>query len=737
MNAILGMTYLVQRTDLTSKQRDYIDKIASSGQHLLGIINDILDFSKIEAGKLTLEDTDFSLNSVLENLSTLIAEKCSAKGLELIFDVAPDVPNDLRGDPLRLGQVLINYANNAVKFTEKGEIIVRVSKISVHDGTAELLFEVQDSGIGLLPEQRDRLFKSFQQADTSTTRKFGGTGLGLAISKQLTEMMGGQVGVESEYGVGSTFWFTALLKIGQQKPQERVSDIKLNGRRVLLVDDNRQARLVLGDTLRLMQLRPDEAESGESAIEKVLAASAANDPYELIYVDYQMPGLNGIETYARIRSLQLADLPKCIMITGFGREDILLEARNSGIELILVKPVTPSVLFEATLHALLGGVAESSQPQAQFQLVSDHRQLLRSIRGARILLVEDNELNRQVALEILEEGLFAVDHAANGEIAVAKVLARPYDLVLMDMQMPVMDGLEATRQIRAHAQCASLPIIALTANAMTGDLERCIAAGMNDLVTKPIEPDQLFAKLVHWIPPTPQGLAAAELPEVASSQPANGKNSNQEMPELSIPGLDTQAGLRRVLGKPKSYLSLLRKFAAGQSGALNEVQAFFAAGDPVSAERTAHTLKSLAGSIGANDLQARAAELEQAIRDGASQDVLAQLIEQTELLLGPLVKALETNLPLEVAEAASIGPVSPTDLLVNFLAELTPCLEARNPKKCAEMLQINRSLTWPLELQREAAALEQATAKYKFKDALELVRSLKAQLTEGKHEANP
>lgn len=731
MNAILGMTYLVQRTELTSKQKDYIDKIASSGQHLLGIINDILDFSKIEAGKLTLEETDFCLNDVLENLSTLIAEKCSAKGLELIFEIDPDVPIYLRGDPLRLGQVLVNYTNNAVKFTEKGEIIVRVSQNAIQDGKVQLRFEVQDTGIGLLPEQKDRLFKSFQQADTSTTRKYGGTGLGLAISRQLSEMMGGEVGVESEYGRGSTFWFTAWLMIGQQKPQERVSDLKLNGRRVLLVDDNRQARLILSEMLRLMHLRPDEAASGETAVEMVLSACAANDPYELIYMDYQMPGVSGVQAFARIQALHLADSPRCIIITGFGREDVLLEARNAGIEMVLVKPVTPSVLFEATLHSLLGPAAIGSLPQIRQQTATDHRQLMRSIRGARILLVEDNELNRQVALEILEEGLFKIDVAVNGEIAVAKVLAKPFDLVLMDMQMPVMDGLEATRQIRTHGQFASLPILALTANAMAGDLDRCISAGMNDLVTKPIDPDQLFAKLVRWIPPTPEGQMAMVPPDIASAQQANGQARTEAMPELNIQGLDVQAGLKRVLNKPKSYISLLRKFATGQAGAITEIQAFLAAGDAAGAQRTAHTLKGLAGSIGATTLQGAAAELEQAIREALGEDQLSTLLERTQLLLETLIQALRANLPAEVTKTIPLGPVTPAAQLHKFLADLSPSLVARKPKKCAEILAANQTLIWPADLQPDAAALELATTKYKFKEALELVHSLEARLMEG------
>lgn len=734
MNAILGMTYLVQKTDLTDKQRDYLAKIASSSQHLLGIINDILDFSKIESGKLTLEETDFHLSDVLENLSNLIAEKCSGKGLELLFDVEPDLPDNLIGDPLRLGQVLINYVNNAVKFTEKGEIIVRIRKLSQTGEDCIFRFEVEDTGIGLTPEQQGKLFRSFQQADTSTTRKFGGTGLGLAISRQLAELMGGEVGVESEFGKGSIFWFTARLKMNQKKPIIRASSLKLNGRRVLLVDDNRQARTILGEILTSMRLRVDEAESGAEAIDKVLAASNGNDPYELLYMDMQMPGMNGIQTYEHIRSLQLPQTPRCIMVTSFGREEIIQEARTAGIDLVLVKPVSPSILFEGTLQVLLGSAATATMTSPEKSGIKDHQQLLETIRGARILLAEDNELNQQVALEMLEEGAFQTEMAANGEIAVSKALGNHYDLILMDVQMPVMDGLEATRQIRNRSAFKDLPIIAMTANALADDRDRCIAAGMNDHLAKPIDPDQLFKILLQYIPPkTPQSASPASKskPAVSSVSPIADAGV---LPDWAIEGLDVQSGLKRVLGKPHSYLRLLRTFITNQGAAATEIKKSLAAGDPATAERTAHTLKGVAATIGATVLQAAAANLERAIRERLEPAEVERQVAVVERLLQDLCSALAAKLPPEPSDTQMKGPVTPAMQLVKTLKDLRPCLESRKPKPCAEFLAVLRSYVWPPELQPMVTALQQAANTYRYKEALELLEQLLENLHHTNHE---
>jgi len=459
MNAVIGMAHLALRTDLDTRQRDYVEKIQGSGQHLLGIINDILDFSKIEAGKLDVETVDFDLDKVLENAAALIGDKVTAKGLELIFDIAPELPRALRGDPLRIGQIIINYANNAVKFTEEGEIVVRARLVEQAEKDLIARFEVEDTGIGLTPGQQAKLFKSFEQADSSTSRKYGGAGLGLAISKQLATMMEGEVGVESEHGVGSTFWFTARLGKGDESQRLFMPEPDLRERRVLVVNDNANAREVLSGMLESMTFRVDEVGSGEEALASVIAADEARDPYEVMFMDWRMPpGIDGIEAARQLASTQLQVQPNVVMVIAYGRAEVLQEAEESGVEVSLVKPVNASLLFDAAVQVLGGQSAQRGQRQ-----VSGGGVDVSAIRGARLLLAEDNELNQQVAMELLGQAGFRVDLSENGEIAVRMVGEQEYDAVLMDMQMPVMDGLAATRAIRDIARFAELPIIAMTA----------------------------------------------------------------------------------------------------------------------------------------------------------------------------------------------------------------------------------------------------------------------------------
>src|SRR3954463_14321422 len=497
MNAIIGMSHLALKTELNPRQRGYVRKIQQSGQHLLGIINDILDFSKVEAGKLIIENIDFDLEKVLENVSDLITEKASAKGLELIFDIDPAVDIYPRGDPLRLGQILINFCNNAVKFTERGEIVV-AARVRESDDKAQLVhFAVRDTGIGLTPEQMGRLFQAFEQADASTTRQHGGTGLGLAISKRLAQLMGGDVGVTSQVGQGSTFWFTAYLGKGEGKAQRLVTP-DLRGRRVLVIDDNPQAGEVLTSMLQSMPFKVDKAPSGREGIELVRQGPERGEPYDVVFVDWQMPGMDGIETGRRILALpNLSTPPRLVMVTAYGRQEVMKQAEEASFESVLIKPVTPSMLFDSVVQAL----SSEEHTPAGTQASTPTGFNFESIRGARVLLVEDNELNREVATGLLEDAPVTVNTADNGEVAIRMLEESNYDLVLMDMQMPVMDGLAATRAIRQKSQCNNLPIVAMTANAMAGDREKCLEAGMNDHLAKPIDPDKLFEALLRWISP--------------------------------------------------------------------------------------------------------------------------------------------------------------------------------------------------------------------------------------------
>jgi two-component system sensor histidine kinase/response regulator len=494
MNAIIGLSHLALKTDLKPRQRDFLLKIHDSGQHLLGIINDILDFSKIEAGKLSVEIVDLDLEKVLENVSSLISDKASAKGLEFILDVDPSISNQLKGDPLRLGQILINFCSNAVKFTEVGEVVVTARLLEDYEDSQLINLSVSDTGIGLTEGQVGRLFEAFQQADASTTRKYGGTGLGLAISRRLAQLMGTDIEVTSKPGEGSAFGFTIRLNKSGGSPRRHLLEPNLSGRRVLVIDDNSHARAVLSGLLRSLTFVADEAPSGEEGIEMIRQADARGEPYAVAYVDWQMPGLDGIETGRQIRALtDLAPTPHLVMVTAYGREEVSKQAEESGFESVLVKPVTSSTLFDATLSVLDAGsmVADDAPIAPSFDV--------ERTRGARVLLVEDNEINQEVAIGQLEAAEVRIDVAENGEVAVRMVHERDYHIVLMDMQMPVMDGLEATRVIRSDPRFGNLPIVAMTANAMEADREACIKAGMNDHIAKPIDPDQLFDILLRWI----------------------------------------------------------------------------------------------------------------------------------------------------------------------------------------------------------------------------------------------
>ncbi len=714
MNAIIGMSHLALKTNLDPKQRDYLEKIQRSGQHLLGIINDILDFSKIEAGRLDIEIIDFDLDRVLDNLTSLIGEKCSEKGLELVFDVDPSLPRNLRGDPLRLGQILINYANNAVKFTDRGEVVLRVIKESEDEKECFVRFEISDTGIGLTPEQKSKLFQSFQQADASTTRRYGGTGLGLVICRRLALLMGGEVGVESEYGTGSTFWFSARLGKGERRRDSFVPDPNLRDRRTLVVDDNSHARMILSEMLRSMSFRVTEAESGEAALRLVSGADGEGDPFEIVFLDWRMPGLDGIETARRLDVMPLKKKPHCIMVTGYGREEVFREAEMSGIDMTLVKPVSQSALFDAAIRALGGECPVARRDDDRSRKTPDVAASdLSAIRGARVLLVEDNELNQQVASELLRSAGLGTDIAENGEIAVAMVRDRTYDLVLMDMQMPVMDGETATRRIRAMAGFESLPIVAMTANAMAEDRKRCIDAGMNDHIAKPIEPDDLFSALLKWIP-------HIALPEKSSDRGGiAADDTDGAAPLPDIPRLDASLGLRRVLGKKDIYLSLLRRFVSGQKSAFPAFEEALARDDRDAAERLIHTLKGVAGNIGATALQESAALLETALRERKRDAPIGELAAKTAMLLADLVGRLETALPAESEAGTAIPDGSDLRAILGDLARMLADDDGESPAFFSRHAEAIRKAFPGL-----AEGIEKALRNYDFEEALDILRSV-------------
>jgi len=702
MNAIIGMSHLALKTDLTPRQRDYVRKIQQSGQHLLGIINDILDFSKIEAGKLTVEEADFELDRVLDNLANLIADKAASKGLELIFDVDSQVPKMLRGDSLRLGQILINYSNNAVKFTEKGEIVISVRVLEELQNQVLLRFAVRDTGVGLTPEQVGRLFQSFQQADTSTSRKYGGTGLGLAISKQLATLMEGEVGVESEVGRGSTFWFTARLGKARGMTQRRLLAPDLKGCRVLVMDDNELSRSVLNEMLTTMHFAVTEAASGKQAVQLVEEAVANGKPFEVVFLDWRMPDMDGFEVARRFQALQ--PRPRLVMVTAYGREEVLREADGAGLDGVLIKPVNASVLFDTTVR-VLGGHAVEERTCAREN--TDLSEELATIKGALILLVEDNELNQEVAVGLLGEAGLEVDIADNGQIALDKLHLRDYDLVLMDMQMPVMDGITATEELRKLERFARLPVVAMTANAMPQDRERCAKAGMNDHVAKPIEPEELFRSLLRWIKPRHE--VTAKTPELTALAEA-------EVGVPRVPGLDTSQGLRRVLGKKQLYLNMLRKFVSNQASTVSELQTALAAGDRVTAERLVHSTRGVSGNIGASGLQAVAEKLEKLIGKGAPAEELAAPLAEFGAELEQLLADLQANLPAEkVSNGAALADPEKVNQVLGRLSELL----GNDDSEAADCLEEN------LDLLRQALGaevfvrLDQAIKQFDFEKALQ------------------
>ena len=721
MNAVIGLSHLALKTDLMPRQRDYVVKIKHSGQHLLGIINDILDFSKIEAGKLAVENIDFDLDKVLENVGNLISEKASAKGLELIFDIEPSVSNYFRGDPLRLGQILINFCNNAVKFTEKGEVVVKAEVLEDSKDSQLILFSVSDTGIGLTQEQVGRLFQAFQQADVSTTRKYGGTGLGLAISKRLAELMGGTIEVTSELGKGSTFRFTARLGKAEMAPRRRILQSDLRGRRVLIIDDNAQARSVLSGMLTNLSFIADEAPSGQEGIEMVRQAALAREPYDIAFVDWQMPGLDGIETGRRILALPNLDpAPHLVMVTAYGREEVLKQAEESGFENVLIKPVTSSILFDTAIGALGADLEATETVEAGLSFDIER------MRGARVLLVEDNEINQEVAIGQLEEAEVFVDLAENGAEAVRMVRENDYDVVLMDMQMPVMDGIEATRILRANPRFETLPIIAMTANALVSDREICLEAGMNDHIAKPIDPDQLFGVLLRWIR-RPDGDGAG-VREWIEARPAATPTAASVAPvaqgPLDIDGIDVKSALKRTGGNRKRYETLLRRFAHQQATTVEDIRKALSMGDAATAERAAHSLKGAAGTLGVSLLSEAAARAETAIKTGQGIDTaLTSLAVDLSAALG----AIRTALPDEAATNGG-GLSRDPAAVVEPLTQLKRLLETDDGEAADFMIDARSQLAGVLT-PTEIETLSELVGDFNFDSALKCLSSIADRLS--------
>ena len=722
MNAIIGMSHLALQTGLSPKQRDYLNKIHTAGNSLLHIINEILDFSKIEAGRVQLEHIPFSLSEVLDHLAALITVKSRQKRLELLFHIAPGVPDGLVGDPHRLGQVLTNLCNNAVKFTEHGEIVVVIEQVEQERGKIVLRFSVQDTGIGMSEEQIQYLFRPFTQGDGSTTRKYGGTGLGLSISKHLVELMGGEIGVTSLLGEGSTFYFTAAFAVSEQASGQVQPYLCARKEiKVLVVDDCVTSRDLLVAELTSIGMEVDAVESGEQALAYL---EQQQTPPRLLLLDLYMAGMDGIETLRRIRQMaNLEPQPQVIFVTSFdppqGLEDAL---GGEGPSAILERPVIRSKLCEL-FNRLLNPDEDLTTPRRRIERLRAGE----GLRGARVLLAEDNEINQQLAKELLELAGMVVVVADEGKQAVTLALGQEhFDLVLMDVQMPILDGLAATRAIRRHYSSEELPIIALTANAMAEDRERCLAAGMDDYLAKPINPRQLYTLLERRLPANFRPERGAPLALAADLSP-------QELEELRqrLPGLDVESGLRRLLGQRDNYLRLLCRFRDSQMEACQKIEQAIMVGDWQQAVHLVHALKGVAANLGATTLQQQSEALERALRDGDREGVERQR-PAFRVAFSLLFDGLQNGLPEAYPLSNGQQPELPTTRysaveLRQRLAQLQDLVSSRRLHAYDLFTTLRPHLRTAIELE-QLTQLDEALNNLEYDRAEELLTHIEQRL---------
>ena len=666
MNAVIGMATLLARTALDPRQQGLLQQLTASARMLLGVINDILDLSRIEAGKLHIEQQPFRLDDVLTGVSAVVGERARAKGLDLLFAVAPEVPAQLVGDRVRLQQVLVNLTTNALKFTERGQVLVEIGLAELQAERALLQFEVSDSGIGIAAADLARLFQPFTQVDESDTRRHGGVGLGLAICKRLVELMGGEIGADSEPGKGSRFRFSARFGLSRAAlPPARPS----LGLRALVVDDNPTTREVFGSMLESLRFDVSLADSGERALD---CLATANPPFDLLLLDWRLPGIDGIEAVREIRRRGIR-MPATLMVTAFGGEDLMRTAQAAGIDVFLHKPVSPSTLFDAAMRALDRAPAPRGEA-----LPPPPREPIGLRTEARILLVEDNEINRLVASELLAGLGLAATMAGSGIVALEIARQRAFDLVLMDIQMPGLYGVETTHRLRQLAEFARTPVVALTAHAMLGDRQRFLDAGMDDYLAKPIEETELVRVLGRWLG-APQGQEGTTArghgreqdkvaPAPAGDSPAGASPfAIPRPPPRTLPGIDVPAALARVNGKQALLWRLIADFRQRQGNAAARIEALAAAGDWGAARELAHMLKGASATLGMTRVAAAAGALEvgaqlSRVEPPALAELAAALAEVATALLP------EPDVP--VAPAGNGDPARPTAALQRLATAL-------------------------------------------------------------------
>ena len=610
LNAIMGMSHLAAHVNTAPRVAHYIGRIQSSGQHLLAIVNNILDLSKIEAGKLSLHNTEFSLEGLLTQVAGLVWERAEAKGLELIIAIEPGLPDLLIGDAMRIGQILINFANNAVKFTGYGDVVLRVAALDQHGAQITLRFEVEDTGIGITEEQLSLLFSPFQQLDSSLSRRFEGTGLGLAISKNLAELMDGKVSVSSRAGYGSVFSLELTLPVGEHIGRPVSPEIAQRGGSALVVDDNAQARGQLVKLLRSLSFLVDEAIDGQQAIARVVQVDAEDHPYDIVFIDWRMPELNGQQVAEAIHRLSLrAATPRLVLITG-NAQGLPDDVARSGFATVMAKPVTPSEVFETITR--LVDPEHSRQGKASGSAVG-----WEGLSGRHILLVEDNPINQEVVHDLLELVGARVSIARDGLHGIHLLQQQTFDLVLMDVNMPIMNGFDAVEAIRKDPRFATLPIIALTANALGGDRDRCLAAGMSDYIAKPVDPNQMFPAILRHLQkrPTSQRLGHDTNPPTAIQPLPIGTDVDAMLAEMvMVPGIKVTDAVSRMMGRRDLYAKLVCRIVAERSDMLATLALALHTGDRETMTHVIHSAKSILGALGAEDLQQRCVALQSALR---------------------------------------------------------------------------------------------------------------------------
>ena len=674
MNGIIGMAHLVLQTDLKEKQREYIEKIDGSAKSLLGIINDILDFSKIEAGKLNIEKIDFDLFKAIENVTNVLEFKAHDKGLELIIDYDISLGKKFYGDPLRVSQIITNLLTNSIKFTDEGKVSLKVVKA----GENRVRFEVCDTGIGLTKEQQAKLFKSFSQADTSTTRKYGGTGLGLAISKQLVEKMNGEIWVESVYGLGSCFKFEIELI---KKPDDREFTI-FRGKKALIVDDSKSWREILAELMNRFGFEVNVAINGLEAIKL-----AKEEKFDVVLMDWNMPQMNGLETAEHIKALQDAHI---ILISAYENENLMSKAKDMGIEYFILKPVDPSVLNDTLSDVLLGTkrLKEMKKTKSEESLKAD----ITTLKGSKILLTEDNKTNQEIILGLLEDSGIIIDIANNGQEAVDKFKSNKYELILMDLQMPIMDGYEATKLIRELD--SKIPIVALTANAMKEDIEKTKKAGMNKHLNKPINVEELYSTLLQFLS------KKVEKTEVKHNDKT--ELENKKIPEFEH--IDKEYALNLVMGNEKIFKNVLKGLYEYKDVKLEEM-------DDDKFKLTIHTIKGISGSAGAKKLF----EISKEINDTLNKDLLPEFYEEFKKVIKEIEESGLVNLE-DNTQKKEIDETTKNDLL----DKLKTALDSKRPKNVKEIMEEIDKYDFK-EDNSLINKIKEFVKKFKFKEARELL----------------